>query len=94
MLFAALFPTATTIGYGVMCGPHNGQSFLSYLMAGASDECGRAAPLFLLQSAINVLGDLYLVVLPLPAVWSLTLPLPRKLGVAAMFLTGIVCVLG
>ena len=38
--------------------------------------------------AASVVSDLYLVILPLPAVWSLQLPFRKKIGVSAMFLTG------
>ena len=39
---------------------------------------------------VSVLSDLYLIILPLPAVWNLQLPLRRKLAVSAMFFTGTV----
>ncbi|KAL6718612.1 hypothetical protein ACLMJK_002846 [Lecanora helva] len=40
------------------------------------------------RGPFNVLSDLYLLILPLPAVWQLHLPFRARLGLAAVFLTG------
>lgn len=37
---------------------------------------------------VSLVSDVYLVILPLPAVWKLQLPLGRKIAVSAMFFTG------
>lgn len=73
----------------VYCGPKHGQSQLSYLSALASPRCTQTRQLVLALGIINVISDLYLIALPLPAVWALQMPLRRKIGVAAMILTGL-----
>lgn len=72
----------------VMCGPKDGQSQFSYLSALARPECRRTRELGIAIGVVNVVSDLYLILIPLPAVWCLQLPLRRKVGVVAMFLTG------
>ena len=76
------------IAYIVMCGPKDGQSQYSYLIARASEKCARASPLDIIIGIVNIISDLYLIILPLPAVWSLNMAFGRKVGVLAIFLTG------
>jgi hypothetical protein len=40
------------------------------------------------SGSVNLFTDLFLLVLPLPAVYELNLPRGRKAGVMAIFLTG------
>ncbi|KAI4240728.1 MAG: hypothetical protein L6R40_004973 [Gallowayella cf. fulva] len=42
----------------------------------------------LVGGPFNLVSDLYLLLMPLPAVWQLQLPLRKRLGVAGVFLTG------
>ena len=72
----------------VMCGPKHGQSQISYISALGGSQCRQTRPLVIILGVVNIISDLYLILLPLPAVWSLQLPLSRKVGVSAMFLTG------
>ena len=88
MLITGLFYFATMVSFIIMCSPKNGHSQFAYLTALASPECAKSEPLSITIGAVNVVSDMYLVILPLPAVWSLQLPLRRKIGVSAMFLTG------
>lgn len=44
---------------------------------------------FLTTSGLNVFGDFYLLLVPLAAVAKLRLPFREKLGVAAVFFTGL-----
>ncbi|MCJ1333205.1 hypothetical protein MMC10_009899 [Thelotrema lepadinum] len=41
------------------------------------------------MAAINLVDDLFLLALPLSAVWSLSLPIRKKISVSAMFLIGL-----
>ncbi|KAI4141112.1 MAG: hypothetical protein L6R39_005498 [Caloplaca ligustica] len=45
--------------------------------------------LFITTSALNLLGDIYLLLIPLAAVAKLQMPLRQKLGVSAVFLAGV-----
>ena len=53
-----------------------------------SPKCATSRPLVIVIGVVSLVSDLYLVILPLPAVWQLQLPLRRKLAVSAMFFTG------
>ena len=83
---AAAMYTASTIVYGYLCLPRRGQGWVE---AGLSSRCHRQ---FILASYVrgpfNVVSDLYLLFLPLPAVWQLQIPLRKRLGIATIFLTG------
>ncbi|MCJ1466366.1 hypothetical protein MMC07_004985 [Pseudocyphellaria aurata] len=83
------FYIASMIGFIVMCGPKDGQSQLSYLKALAGPECTRATQLGNAVGVFNVVSDIYLILIPLPAVWSLQMPLRKKVGASAIFLTGL-----
>ncbi|KAL8950209.1 MAG: hypothetical protein Q9222_003738 [Ikaeria aurantiellina] len=81
---------ATSIAFAVLCAPSGGHHASIYLLAYSSPKCRRATdPLVTIIGILSLVSDIYLVVLPLPAVWNLQLPFRRKLGVSAMFLTGI-----
>ena len=72
-----------------VCIPGNGHSSLAYLAALDAPKCvSTRRPIVIGLGVVSVLSDLYLIILPLPAVWSLQLPLRRKLAVSAMFFTG------
>lgn len=53
-----------------------------------SRRCGRDLTLGYVMAAFNVLSDFYLLAIPIPVVWKLQLPLRRKVGVIAVFMTG------
>ena len=73
----------------VLCVPANGDhSELEYLTALDSPKCANSQPVVILLGVVSLLSDLYLVILPLPAVWRLQLPFRRKLAYSAMFFTG------
>lgn len=93
LVFAGIFITGVfyitaMVIYIALCAPRNGHSQASYFNALASPRCSQALSLTTGVGVFNVVSDLYLILIPLPAVWSLQLPLRRKIGLAAMFLTG------
>ena len=45
-----------------------------------------------IQGIFNVVSDFYLLILPIPVVWQLQMPSKRKIGVCAIFMTGILYV--
>ena len=82
---AAIY-TATMIVCGYLCLPRPGQSWIE---AGLSSRCHKQSIVIgYVQGLCNVLSDLYLLFLPLPAVWQLHLPLRKRLGLVGIFLTG------
>ena len=53
-----------------------------------------SAHLALAQGVFGTLSDIYLLVVPIRSVFQLHLPTRRKLGVSAIFMTGIMSVYG
>ena len=88
MIVTGLFYFASAVVFAVPCSPRSGHDQAAYFKALASPGFLRTRPLVAVSAAASVASDLYLVVLPLPAVWSLQLPFRKKIGVSAMFLTG------
>lgn len=95
LVFTGVFVTgafyfATLVSFVASCRPMNGQSQFSYLSGLAGPRCQRTTrPLVLAIGVVNVVSDLYLLPIPLPPVWSLQLPLRRKIGLSPMILTGL-----
>ena len=82
----ALTYTVTTIVYGYLCLPRRGQGWIE---AGLSSHCHKQFIMIaFVRGPFNLLSDLYLLLVPLPAIWQLHLPLRKRLGIAGIFLTG------
>ncbi len=72
-----------------MCSPSTGDSQLDFLAAFISESCNKTRVLVVIQGVGSVVSDLFLLILPLPAVWKLNMPIKRKLAVSSIFLVGI-----
>lgn len=70
----------------VACTPRRGDS---YLESFASSQCSRMIDMSLSVGIFGVASDLYLLVIPIPAVLPLQLPTGQKVGVLTVFLTGL-----
>lgn len=93
LVFAGIFITggfyfASMVVFLARCAPRDGHSQFAYLSALLSPRCVQTRPVITTLGVFNVVSDLYLILIPLPAVWSLQLPLRKKIGLATMFLTG------
>lgn len=88
--FTGLFYLSASIALIVLCAPRDGQSITSYSLAITSRRCEPSKAISYSVGIFNVVTDFYLLILPLPAVWSLQLPIRQKIGVSAIFLTGLV----
>lgn len=73
----------------MLCRPTDDQPQVPYLGPQAGSRCHRIQPLKIGTGVVNLVSDLYLILIPLPAVWSLQMPLQKKISVSAMFLTGL-----
>jgi hypothetical protein len=82
-----LFPIywASIPVFAIYCTPHNGGHWDSSLMA----KCEEASLFQVILGVVGVGSDLFLLALPLPAIFTLQLSLFQKLGVAFVFLHGI-----
>ncbi|KAL8850687.1 MAG: hypothetical protein Q9221_004335 [Calogaya cf. arnoldii] len=79
--------TAATIVFGCLCVPRDGKS---WVVVGISPKCGRVLIMVsYVLGPFNLVSDLYLLLMPLPAVWQLHLPLRKRIGIAGIFLTGL-----
>ena len=76
-----------SILFAALCAPRNGQL---YSVQYNTSQCfDNATNLTLASAVVNFVSDLYLLWLPLPLVWNLQLTTKRKLGIIAIFMTGI-----
>jgi hypothetical protein len=78
---------------GVACGPKGGVDRASYLAGMAGKMCHDPTGFIqinnITQGAFGVFSDLYLLVIPVPAIMKLQLPAKRKLGVLVIFMAGL-----
>ena len=88
-IVSGMFYVSLSIVYAALCAPRDGQSTIAYFSALTSRRCSHGQDsVVILLGVVNLASDLYLLVLPLPAVWKLHLALRRKLAILTMFLTG------
>lgn len=89
IIVTGLSYSVTMIGFIVFCTPHDGHEQLDYFEAFASPEYIRAHPIVILHGVVNIVSDLYLIILPLPVIWGLNMPKSRKIGLSLGFMTGL-----
>ncbi|CAG8975816.1 hypothetical protein HYALB_00009396 [Hymenoscyphus albidus] len=71
-----------------MCAPHKGDG--GWISLGSQIRCGQPSlKPFAIQGIFSTASDLYVLCIPIKLVWGLQLPFRRKLGVSAIFLTGL-----
>lgn len=51
--------------------------------------CGNVRTFYIWLSALNLVSDLVILLLPIPFVYKLQLPLKKRLGLVAMFTVGV-----
>lgn len=66
--------------------PRKGESWALALL---SSRCRDTIAMAYVQGIFNIDSELYVLVLPLPVLWKLQLPLRKKVGVSAVFMTGL-----
>ena len=71
----------------VLCAPRVGESWVG---SATFKRCTKMLPWSPVQGALNLCLDLYLLALPLPSLWKLNMRRARKIGVMAIFMTGMV----
>lgn len=85
------FYLATMIADVVLCTPHKGDG--GYLSVKTQTRCGQPSlKLSSAQGVFGVVSDFYIIIIPIQLVWQMRLPTGRKIGVSAVFLTGLLYV--
>ncbi len=84
--FNILLYFSASIALIVLGSPRHGKNYLEVLEGPAGAHC---KTLVIVQGVVNVASDFYLLVVPLPAVWNLKLPLKKRVGILAIFGTGL-----
>lgn len=69
-----------------LCAPRSGQT---YLEAAGSARCQRSVKFGVFSASFNIFTDFYMLFLPIPAVLGLQMPTKKKVGVLAIFGTGL-----
>jgi hypothetical protein len=78
---------AFVIGFGVLCIPLPGETWVS---KGIKYQCQETGTLYgLILAVVSVVSDFFLIAIPIPVVWQLQLPTKKKAGVCAIFVTGL-----
>lgn len=77
---------ASTIFCGYQCIPRPRQTWLSALM---KKSCHDAKYTGYVVGVFNIASDFYLLILPLPSIWKLQMPLPKKIGICGVFIMGL-----
>lgn len=69
-----------------LCAPKAGQDYAETFR---TERCRKSTVFGIVQGVFGIVSDLYLLVIPIPAVMGLQMPRRRKLGVIAIFMTGL-----
>jgi hypothetical protein len=77
---------------GLVCGPRGGTDHMAYLAGMVGPQCSDTAVVIKILSitsgAVNLLNDLYLLILPLPPIMKLKMATKQKISVMCIFLAG------
>lgn len=86
IVFNILFYTSATVAFFIIYMPREGESLFTLLYR---PRMRVGITVAIVQGAVNVASDLYILCLPIPGVWQLQAPLSKKIGISAIFLTGV-----
>ncbi|KAL9036324.1 MAG: hypothetical protein Q9180_004363, partial [Flavoplaca navasiana] len=67
----------------VYCSPRKGGAWDFFLL----DKCKATALVLVIQGVFNLLSDNYILILPLPIIWTLNLERKKKIGLAVVFMS-------
>lgn len=79
--------SGTTIAFGALCVRRPGETWIQDQMTRRCSYNTRAVGYT--QGIFGVISDLFIFILPLPVIWGLQMPTKRKVGVIAIFATGL-----
>ena len=73
----------------IYCMPHNGKPWDSAVLS----NCRHLKIPGLVHGAMNVAADIVMVLLPIPIITKLHVPLSKKIGLSALFATGLLALI-
>ena len=86
VILNGLFYLASCIALIILCIPRRSESWTSPTYAA---RCYHAEAMGDVQGIFGLLSDIYIFILPLPVLFKLQMSLRKKLGITAVFLTGL-----
>ena len=86
IIIIALFYFSSIVALSVLCIPKRSESWTSLTYG---TRCKRAVAMGNGHGVFGLISDVYIFILPLPVLLGLQMSLKRKLGVAAIFCTGL-----
>lgn len=86
IIITGLFYFSCIVALFVLCIPKPSESWTSLTYG---TRCKRAVAMGNRQSIFGLISDVYIFILPLPVVLGLQMSLKKKLGIAAVFCTGL-----
>ena len=86
LIITFTFYLATTIAFGALCIPRQAETWAE---AAFSPHCHQVLVMIYVQGVFNVVSDFYVLVIPIPVVLKLQLPIQKKIGICAIFMTGL-----
>lgn len=86
IIWAIIISSASLIIAGPLCAPRQGESFGSVMVA---ERCTHEDIWAVVQGTLNMLLDFYIFYLPIPMVLKLQMGRKKKIGVMAVFMTGL-----
>ena len=84
--FNGLFYLASCITLVILCIPRQRENWVSPTYAA---RCYRAEVTGIIQGIFGLVSDIYIFILPLPVLFRLQMSLKKKLGITAVFFTGL-----
>ncbi|KAF6235751.1 hypothetical protein HO173_005946 [Letharia columbiana] len=84
-----LFYLASCITLVILCIPRQRENWASPTYAA---RCYRAEVTGVIQGIFGLLSDIYIFILPLPVLFRLQMSLKKKLGITAVFFTGLIAI--
>ena len=89
IVVSGLYYAGQTLTFGITCVHRPGESWID---PSFKARCHQAIILKWTQGIFGLFSDIYIFILPFPLLWALQVPLRQRLGVLAVFATGLLFV--
>ena len=86
MIANVIFYGTITVVFGVLCIPRPGFGWLQTVQTA---RCRRSIDMDYPTGIFGVISDFYILIVPIPIVVKLNLSVKKKIGIVAIFMTGI-----